>query len=298
MATKLNVRKNVLHLTDDEKHELICAILKLKKKGIYNRYIAWHASAGRFHTPQGADRNAAHMGPAFLPWHREFLRRFEEDLQSVAPGINLPYWDWAADARLPDPRQSPLWAEDLMGGSGNPENNFVVEDGPFTQEHWETIDEDGNPDGGLRRNLGGSERASTLPTVRDVKEALKVDIYDSPPWNMTSEPSFRNQLEGFINGPQLHNRVHGWVGGHMGFVPIAPNDPVFFLHHANVDRIWAIWQIIHKKEPYLPQQKGPFGHNPTDPMYPWDTVPEEVMNHRKMGYLYDTEAKLLKTKKK
>ncbi|WP_257349261.1 tyrosinase family protein [Pseudalkalibacillus decolorationis] len=51
---------------------------------------------------------------------------------------------------------------------------------------------------------------------------------------MSSTESFRNYLEGFINGPQLHNRVHVWIGGDMQFVPTAPNDPVFFLHHANV----------------------------------------------------------------
>lgn len=128
-----------------------------------------------------------------------------------------------------------------------------------------------------------------MPTRDDVLNALKINQYDTPPWDMTSQNSFRNQLEGFINGPQLHNRVHRWVGGQMGVVPTAPNDPVFFLHHANVDRIWAVWQIVHRNQNYQPMTNGPFGQNFRDPMYPWNTTPEDVMNHRKLGYVYDIE---------
>ncbi|MGF9859862.1 tyrosinase family protein [Priestia endophytica] len=291
MTTKYKVRKNVKHLTKKERKDFIRAILGLKEKGIYDRYIAWHATAGNFQTPPGSHRNAAHMGPAFLPWHREFLLRFEKDLQSIVPGVTIPYWDWTEDAKMEDPSQSSIWDQDFMGGNGNPEKEFVVDTGPFSVSNWTVIDSQGNPSGGLRRNFGGNERASTLPTKSDVRNVLKITPYDTSPWDMTSTPSFRNQLEGFINGPQLHNRVHVWVGGHMGSVPVAPNDPVFYLHHANVDRIWAIWQVIHPSEGYYPKEGGPFGQNLDDPMYPWDTTPKDVMNHRRLKYVYDMELK-------
>lgn len=76
-------------------------------------------------------RNAAHMGSVFLPWHRDFLLRFESDLQKVSPNIVLPYWDWATDAALKDPTKSPIWRSDFMGGNGNPDNDFIVESGTF-----------------------------------------------------------------------------------------------------------------------------------------------------------------------
>jgi len=42
--------------------------------------------------------------------------------------------------------------------------------------------------------------------------------------------------------PGSTNRVHVWVGGSM--LPMSsPNDPIFMLHHCNVDRIWAKWQL-------------------------------------------------------
>jgi tyrosinase len=43
----------------------------------------------------------------------------------------------------------------------------------------------------------------------------------------------------------LHNRVHGWVGGHMGIIPFAAFDPVFWAHHTMIDRIWRLWQLRH-----------------------------------------------------
>lgn len=47
------------------------------------------------HYPESAP--GAHWGPAFLPWHREFLRQFEVALQKEVPGVALPYWDSTLD---------------------------------------------------------------------------------------------------------------------------------------------------------------------------------------------------------
>ncbi|HYI40929.1 MAG TPA: tyrosinase family protein [Allosphingosinicella sp.] len=42
-----------------------------------------------------------------------------------------------------------------------------------------------------------------------------------------------------INGP--HGSVHGAVGGKMGSTLSAAQDPIFWAHHATVDRIWNLW---------------------------------------------------------
>lgn len=49
--------------------------------------------------------------------------------------------------------------------------------------------------------------------------------------------SFASALEG------IHNSGHVWVSGLMGGIPTAPEDPVFWMHHAEIDRIWAEWQV-------------------------------------------------------
>ena len=43
--------------------------------------------------------------------------------------------------------------------------------------------------------------------------------------------------------PNPHNPVHNQVGGHMGAVGTAGLDPLFFLHHANIDRYWECWLL-------------------------------------------------------
>jgi tyrosinase len=50
---------------------------------------------------------------------------------------------------------------------------------------------------------------------------------------------FQQQLE------QIHDHIHIWVSGTMAEVPFAAYDPIFFAHHAMVDRIWRLWQLRH-----------------------------------------------------
>src|SRR5205807_6075343 len=44
---------------------------------------------------------------------------------------------------------------------------------------------------------------------------------------------------------QLHDSVHGWVGGDMGIIATAAYDPIFWAHHTMVDRLWSLWQSRH-----------------------------------------------------
>jgi tyrosinase len=298
-----NIRKNFRNLTSTEKQNYIEAIKAVKasishitRRSIYDEYVLWHsnATAKMDSNDPNSFRNAAHAGPVFLPWHRYYLYRFEQQLQRRVPGITIPYWDWTQDVN--DPFNSPIWAVDFMGGNGDPQDNNLVKTGPFATDQWITINTDGSTKEGLQRQFG--QFATGLPTQTDVNIALGKIPYDSSPWSIESSPSHRNQLEGFPTPPapfvpQLHNQVHAWIGGDMTNVQISPNDPVFFLHHANVDRLWAIWQDKNPSQGYLPTGEGPQGHNLYDLMYPWDgkttklkAMPANVLNYRKLGYIY------------
>jgi len=144
-----------------------------------------------------------------------------------------------------------------------------------------------------------------LPTTEEVDEGLQIPTYDVAPWNSQSprDQSFRNYLEGF--DPQqpgyfhMHNLVHTWVAGHfrledgserwgtMGAPDISPNDPVFYLHHANVDRIWAMWEEQHP-DAYVDGSS----HGPDRPMYPFDQFPNERMSAHGLSAssMLDTQA--------
>jgi Common central domain of tyrosinase len=313
----MDVRKNIFSLNPAELHNFIQAVNMLKASGVYDQFVRRHQDAMMTATLLPGEtggslrRNVAHRGPAFLPWHRQELRDFELALQAALPGagVTLPYWDWAADAARPDPRTSPLWTDAYLGGDGDQGNNNLVPDGPF--KNWtalifnvvtNTLVPRSFP--GLQRRLGRDPQGlPTLPTRAHVDSATDPNVenvYDSPPWHGGSDPSFRNRLEGWLlrpgvdpPGAGLHNRVHTWVGGDM-LPGTSPNDPVFFLHHCNVDRIWAEWQRANPGLGYVPVNNGPPGHNLNDPMQFLSnpTSPAATLDHHALGYMYDSEPTL------
>ena len=96
---------------------------------------------------------------------------------------------------------------------------------------------------GVARDPGAARRRDgsliTLPTSVDISDTLSKIVY----------PEFTTSLE------FAHNDVHMWVGGIMQDVMDSPTDPMFWLHHANVDRIWQVSKKSHPKE--RPPLSGP-----------------------------------------
>lgn len=246
----------------------------------WDMFVYWHMQA-MFERGAGG-RNAAHSGPVFLPWHRWMLMLLEEHLQRVLDDddFGLPYWDWAADGEFtPDEqRTQPIWSSSAMGGNGRASDGEVTT-GPFRRTGSFRIRIEGTPfptvpivatNRGLRRSLGGNPDFNALPRKANVEFAIGGSTYDSPPWNAGST-SMRNFVEGWTpNPPNTHNRVHVWVGGDMGPAS-SPNDPVFYLNHCNVDRIWARWQADNPASDYMPPQSAPntlFRHRREDPLFP------------------------------
>lgn len=280
-------RKNQATLTAQEKSRFVAAVLALKANGKYDQYVADHRDFAM----------GAHRGPGFLPWHREFLRRCEQDLQSVDSGVTLPYWDWSVD----NSPVSSIWNADLMGGNGRiPDGQVMTGPFAFAGGNWPiNVRPAGDPDQFLKRRFGTA--VASLPTPADVAAALAEPVYDVSPWNLSSASGLRNKLEGWISSPppQLHNRVHVWVGGSM--LPMeSPNDPVFFMHHCFIDKLWADWQAAHPGQGYVPVSGAAAGHNLNDAMEPWasrgETVtPANVLDHNALGYAYDTEPECAKT---
>ncbi|MGH9963998.1 MAG: tyrosinase family protein [Nitrososphaeraceae archaeon] len=194
-----------------------------------------------------------------------------------------------------------------------------VRSGPFAEGSWEvSITDDLDVDDlnpflapvekplrGLERMLG--TRGGYIPTRAEVRNIVhEGKLYDSEPWNESSVEGFRNNLE-----IPLHDYIHVWVFRDM-VRATSPNDPVFFLHHANVDRIWAGWQQLHDNPPYLPGMNTSddllfhrindymffVGTDPTtfelfDPAYKGRARPADVLD-TSTRYKYDTFDDLLK----
>lgn len=224
---------------------------------IWDLFVVWHYVAMQMvGLPLAPLRNLAHGGPIFLPWHRMYLIRLEELIQTVTGDADaaLPYWDWAAHGELPLEAQpgGALWSEAYLGESRGQVTSGILGNMRVRLEQrldglWSV------PERRLERDAGNAEDAPGLPRRDHVRWVLEDGVYDGPAWHAGALGSFRNKVEGWLQPPptpespappepqpQLHNRVHVWVGGDMG-PGTSPNDPVFYLNHCHEDRIWEAW---------------------------------------------------------
>jgi hypothetical protein len=267
----MGCRKNLAKLTPAERLAFVNAVLALKTSGKYDVYTTIHAQTM---DPGGV---MVHGMPLFFPWHRQLIREYERDLQAIDPSVDLPYWDWTVANLNPSGTESLIWRADFMGSPGTTAPTGPVT-GPFAA--W----------GFRRRNFDPFQFPGT---GGNIATAMAQAAY--------------NQFWTGIEGP--HGAAHVWVGGDMGNVMTSPHDPTFFLLHCNVDRLWAEWIHAHQStpgfQPYLPITGGTPGQNLNDTMWPWDgsarpvatppwnTAPEivrpaDVIDHRALGYFYDT----------
>ena len=268
----MRIRKNAAFYSDDEWTRYCNAVVSLKHTfpggsgvSIYDQFVAMHLCVWglRFSTSGPATGvDGAHNGPAFLPWHREYLRRYEEALAAVDPAVSLPYWNWGLGSAA---ETANLFQDNRIGPRGG-----IVTSGYFAETAtaqnplgW-TIHPDLRPLGpALRRT--GTAGMNSLPWATALFEALEKSTFST----------FRPALEGGVglspgNGG-MHDGIHGWVSGDMSAMT-SPNDPIFFMHHAQIDRIWAIWQ---RKHPGVANYNDSNlsvgqGHGPSDNMWPWD----------------------------
>jgi tyrosinase len=172
------LRKDVASLTKRERSNFVHAVLKLKRApspydrhlNYYDQFVKWHRDLYR--CKPGQVELMAHGGPMFLPWHRAYVLAFENALRQVSgKRITVPYWDWASPG-------STRAALALVGGDGNPDQQYVVTKGPFRKGRFRIRV---NPqqkewvNGSTRwitRHIGSFEGFAPLPQARDVAAAL------------------------------------------------------------------------------------------------------------------------------
>ena len=318
------VRKNVNSLTAQEKTDFVEAILRLKKLpppdsdevgNWYDHFVASHMRKLVCWTDEPGQGGYGHNGPDLLTWHRAFLLDFEKAMSTVmGKPMTIPYWDWT------DPSSTAVvFADDFMGGKGDTANGYTVMSGPFKSGAWRinvkgfTSSNPGQFDW-IVRAVGTMSGMSQLPTREEVQQALLRAQYDVPAWGVSSDldTSFRAFVDGnvgatgtkcdggliAIDGIQtsfLHGSVHMWVGGTdasgnpgtLSDTATSPNDPVFWLHHANIDRLAESWWIINAYQ-YLPISGGPRGSNLSDRIWPYSTTNADMaVPTAKLGYVYD-----------
>ena len=177
------------------------------------RGFAYHAGIHGLPLPV----SCFHGSRLFLPWHRAYLYLFELALQDQVPAASLPWWDWSSAQSHTLGIPALYRRETLADGSANPLHHQPIPAGIAGGQEQPT------------RTSRDPQDPSQLPTRADVQDVLAAGDFRD----------FNNRLE------NLHNWVHVWVGGTMGDIAYAAYDPLFWAHHAMVDRIWRLWQLAH-----------------------------------------------------
>jgi len=263
-ALMVRIRKNADNLTADERDRFLSALAVLNGGG-RGKFSAFRD----VHRDNTSDE--AHTYPAFPHWHRSYLLDLERELQQIDPTVALPYWKFdepaenvfrlnfmgVADLSIPPhPDEQPP--------PDKPPVNPAVRFGPLNPlQSW-------NTDGKL-----GIDRSPNF------------DPINTAPFGVSNNEEETLLLGGLKNlyAPLLktmeldpHGAAHvSFAVGYIRDIDTAARDPLFFMLHANVDRLWAKWQWFYwrfsTEDPaaYHPRPNR-IGHYLKDTMWPWNQV--------------------------
>ncbi|EGF80521.1 hypothetical protein BATDEDRAFT_88732 [Batrachochytrium dendrobatidis JAM81] len=221
-CTNPTVRKEFRELSENERQAYISAVVCLHNSP---SKIAGVGSTSRFDDVARTHLmvlGAAHASATFLPWHRALIHAYtvvmKEDCGYTGPMV---YWDWSVDSQALE--QSPLWSPSYFGGDGDPKNSYCISTGQFVN-----ITTTFSRKSCITRRLGGLDNLGSSFSP----ELIRLII--------TTNKSFPNMHGNIEWGP--HANIHEGIGGTMADVSLSANDPIFMLHHCNVDRLWWMWQ--------------------------------------------------------
>ena len=233
-------RRNILNIpiVDTTIDWYASAVEELKRRDVDDPTSWWyqgaiHGDPGFQNPPADKSRfwdQCQHQTWYFLPWHRAYLAAFEALIAKTVADLGgpsdwaLPYWDYTESLLVqPEARMLPAPFRDQFRADGT-ENPL-----------W------------APRNVG-PDGVVPLSNTDVSLDALSEPFFTDP---AGFEPGFGGPATGFnhfgrTNG-QLervpHNAVHVRIGGWMADPDTAALDPIFWLHHCNIDRLWEEWLI-------------------------------------------------------
>jgi tyrosinase len=239
----VRLRKNADKLSPQERDRFLKALVRLNQNGTYKDFETIHQSNPNAYLQ-------AHGGSHFLPWHRAFLLDLERELQNIDPSVTLPYWRF--DESAPN-----VFRGSFMGATRqNTRQSPVMFD--------------------LSNPMVGWVRGQQVGIVR----SASFDTQSGQPARLITQSATLALGTNYLAFANMESNPHG--AAHTSFIgPIdnpgtAPQDPLFFLLHTNVDRLWALWQWVNKHtDPNSPNTYIPGPTNVKQlmaTMWPWDNI--------------------------
>ena len=209
-----SIRKNHNEMTSAEKTALVNAFVALKN-GVFDDLRATHNNSF-----EDIHFNLRTTGgwiwepeiDVFFPWHRRQMLELEQAMQNLNDKITIPYWDWRVDGSY-NTAPGELWDDDFMGGFANPASGHYFND--------------------ISRSIGTpgyfDDISSRVNSVQNINPG-------TPPPNYNYYVNYSADME----NTKPHTGGHIWVGGTMA-TRSSPGDPIFYLHHGMVDKLWQDW---------------------------------------------------------
>ena len=221
----------------------------------------------------------------FLPWHRGYLGWFEQTCRELSgnPQFALPYWDWTQeegnnDLGIPDSFNqdnalnpfSSLYLNGFADFRSEFEGAVSESYSSLTEAQLMELQARGmETEAKFWASAGGSFTNRSNARQPNFDQAVQVDVSLETILNALAAQTFTASSGGFgsdqamqhsgfsgsdILEAQPHNNIHNAVGGFMADFP-SPVDPIFFMHHCNIDRLWDVWTRKQQQHglPTLPQ---------------------------------------------
>jgi tyrosinase len=246
-----------------------------------------------------------HQSWYFPPWHRGYLVALEAQVRACVISLGgpstwaLPYWNYFGPGNefnippaftqksLPDGSPNPLYVEARYGPDRD--GNIYVPTPTGRQQH-------------------PNDPNYAPGTVTE--DCMSEQMYTSgdngiPPGFGGPETGFSHGAEtdgGLLEG-NPHNLVHVYVGerspdrrtpGLMSDPGLAALDPIFYLHHANIDRMWAVWNLANANPNDPNWLNGPAATGDREFVMPmpdgssWVYTPQQMSSLSQLDYTYDS----------
>ncbi|CAL3969735.1 unnamed protein product [Diplocarpon coronariae] len=185
-----------------------------------NRYEDY-ARLHQLYTPN------VHGNSKFLVWHRVFLFHFEQELRRTCRFDRaFVWWDETKDAGAF--AKSDLFTQPYYGNLLPPQANgqgWCINSGAF---------------GGITINIGPGNTNTPHCLTRAVNEQLTAECNAGYVQLCNGRGTYAEYLSCINGGPHAYG--HNGIGAVMSDMSSSPSDPIFYQHHAFVDRCFRVWQ--------------------------------------------------------
>ncbi|KAG8730753.1 hypothetical protein FRC11_005883 [Ceratobasidium sp. 423] len=225
-CTNPKIRREWRTLSQDQRDNFHKAVKCLQDKPSVLRVEESKSLYGDFTYVHYTINQTIHHVSSFFPWHRYFLILREAAMEECGYPDPMPYWDWTRDSTVETFKNSEIFdPKKGFGGDGTGKSDWAdglcVEDGPYAKFHV-----DYPAPHCLTRQFVLDEHVISNWTKPLVDGIMKYDTYLDF-WNNTER--------------HPHDNLHRTVSGDLKR-QYSPNDPLFFIHHSQVDRLWTLWQ--------------------------------------------------------